>query len=618
MARTPNEVLPVLSEHEAFSKVMTTNPGSDYTPTEKEKKSIKLVERLFGKAKKARKNYDENWLKYYRMFRGRQWDEARPSFRHSEVINLVFRAIQSDVPILVDTRPQIEFLPQEPSDLPLSKILNEVVKSDWEKYGWLNVITEILYDAHIYGTGFGEVSFDPEKEAGLGAITFESVEPFYMYPDPEAKNVQVNCDYIIKAEPMSIDKIKSKWKKKGKYVKGDVVDFDKQDKTNFNQIRFKSPTDARTVIEGSSGMDTQKGNEAVVITLYIKDKSVKQTEVENDGGGTEFEQQLKYPHGRKVVVAGGVVLEDQELAYEDGAFPFARMQNYILPREFWGISEIEQLESPQKIFNKLVSFSLDVLTLMGNPVWIVDSSSGIDTDNIVNRPGLILEKNPGSEVRREEGVQLQPFVLQLVDRLKSYFDDISGSNDVSRGAQPTGITAAAAIEALQEAANIRLRQKGRNLDGLLQEIGQLYLSRVFQFYSAPRVVRLTNDKNANQFFSMVIEERPSEESPEETVKVAQITDLAVGDGFNVKRGETLEFPINGSFDVKVATGTSLPYAKAAKEQQALNLFDRGILDAEEVLKTLDYPNKEQILLRIKEQQQAMAQQQAQGQAPVAK
>jgi hypothetical protein len=66
-------------------------------------------------------------------------------------------------------------------------------------------------------------------------------------------------------------------------------------------------------------------------------------------------------------------------------------------------------------------------------------------------------------VQREEGVQLQPFVLQLIDRMKLWFDDVSGSNDVSRGAKPEGITAASAIQSLQEAAQIRIRQKAETL-----------------------------------------------------------------------------------------------------------------------------------------------------------
>ena len=75
--------------------------------------------------------------------------------------------------------------------------------------------------------------------------------------------------------------------------------------------------------------------------------------------------------------------------------------------------------------------------------------------------------------------------------------------------------------------------------------------------------------------------------------------------------------------MRVSTGSSLPFAKAEKEAKLLNLFDRQIIDAEEVLKGTDYPNFQAVLQRLemKKQQEAqaamMAQQQSAAPAPVA-
>jgi hypothetical protein len=282
----------------------------------------------------------------------------------------------------------------------------------------------------------------------------------------------------------------------------------------------------------------------------------------------------------------------------------------MLPREFFGVSEVEQLESPQRIFNKLINASLEILALMGNPIWVVSTDSGVNAHKLVNRTGLVVEKEPGSEVRREEGVQLSPTVLSLVDRLESWFNGVAGTQDVSRGEAPASVTASSAIEQLMDASRTRIKQKQRNLDATVRDLGQHYADIVLANYSKSRVYRVTNDQTGTRYFKMRIENR---EMPDGSTRKVAITREFVEhpEAGLMMAPEDKEHFISGRFDVRVNTGTSLPFAIADKEQKAYALFDRGIIDAEEVLNQIDYPNKEVILQRLNEK----AAQAAQAQAP---
>jgi len=314
-----------------------------------------------------------------------------------------------------------------------------------------------------------------------------------------------------------------------------------------------------------------------------------------------------YPKGRVIKICCGTKLEESELPFENGKFPFQKYVNYILPREFFGVSEVEQLESPQRVFNKLLNASLEILNLMGNPIWVIDTSSGVDPDHLVNRTGLIVEKEPGSEVRRESGVQLSPTALSLIDRLETWFNNVAGTQDVSRGQTPAGVTAASAIEQLQEAARTRIRQKQRNLDSYIRDVGRQYSEIVMERYTKPRVFRLTNDQGSTQFFRFSVSR--DEQSGVNTAIVQKFVEGGL-DGNDVVPDKPMLVPLQSTaFDVKVNTGSSLPFSTAEKEQKALNLFDRGVIDAEELLKILDYPNREEILNRMK---QAAAQMPPQG------
>jgi len=68
-----------------------------------------------------------------------------------------------------------------------------------------------------------------------------------------------------------------------------------------------------------------------------------------------------------------------------------------------------------------------------------------------------------------------------------------------------------------------------------------------------------------------------------------------------------EYALRGKLDVRVSTGSSLPFNKAEKRSQTLELFDRGLIDQEEALKHVDWPNYEAVLQRM---QAAAAQAQA--------
>ncbi len=621
----------LLDEHapKGDSTVKDGETGSTYTPTDDEKRALKLAERVFERNKKHRAQYDQKWMDYYHMFRGKQWKEQRPSYRHSEVINLVFRTLQSLIPIQLDTRPKFEYLPQDPADSDLAQILNELAEADWIGGNWGESLTEVVWDSNLYGCGLSTMLV--KDSLGRPKIVFGSADPFYCFPDPEAKDVNKDgstfgyseqSPSFVYAEPMDIRKIKKKYPAVKDYIKADLQDLLKGSKTNTSPMKFRSPIDNKVILEGGSTMDLVDKEKALLVTVFLSPEYCEEDfeEIEQKGAKDpvtgleappEYIQKAKYPNGRKIVYCNGVLCDDVDNGYDDAEFPFDRYVNYTLPREFWGMSEIEQLEGPQKTFNKIVSFALDVLTLMGNPIWLIPTSCGIDEENMVNRPGLQVPYDGDQPPTRLEGVGLQPYVMQLIDKMAQWFDTIGGSQDITRGVQPSGVTAASAISTLQESAQTRIRQKARNLDYFLQGVGAKYVSRVFQFKTAPEVYRLTNNDGATKYFKMHVESYDHPDGlPAHRVHYQPFT----ADG-QIDPDQGTIFETRGKFDCKVASGSSLPFAKDQLENKLLAFFDRGIIDNEEVLKRSDYPAYQQVLARMQQAAQAQAQAAPPGKPP---
>jgi len=591
--------------------------GAHVDQDEENREKVKGLLSQFFKWKSHREQYSKNWMEYYKFFRGAQWDSQRPSWKSSEVVNLIWSAIQSQIPLQTDVRPKFSFLPQEPSDMIFASILEKIADSEWEKYNWLRVVFEVILDGYIYGTGFSSMNYDPEIDYGIGAAVYKSEDPFYCYPDPDCNDINDSISrgfwYV---HPMTTSRLKAKYPKFASLIKGDVVDFIGKQRADVKSsgTYAENNTDKNMpeYMSHSASYDC-KIEKTLVFEGFLKPSDVEEIEEDKEGENGEIKKQYtikkKYPNGRHVVIANGLLILDEDLPYEDGLIPFSRYNNYILSREFFGVSEIEQLKPSQVVFNKILSFALDSMALMGNPIWISDDPQ-LDISNLTNKPGLVVPKSPGSTVTREMGVPLNPGFMQILDRLVGWFNDQAGQSEFSRGNTEGAVTAASAIEQLISASRTRIRQRQRNLDEYLKTVGRQYANRVFEFYSVPKIYRITNDDGSKMFMKMSIENQQGENG--DPIRIAKVTKYNESKNGEILPGQEETLIIKGNLDIRVKTGSDLPFEAADKERKSLSLFDRGIIDEEEVLDQINMPNKEKILQRLAERQQMLAQQQQQG------
>lgn len=585
--------------------------GSNPDISPEEQAQVKAIMRKFYQYKKVRDQAAKNWIAFYKLFRGQQWNTKRPSWKNSEIINLIWQTIQSQLPLQTDARPKFTFLATEPQDVPFAEMMDQLCDADWDKYNWMHTVQEVILDGYVCGSGISSMNYDPSLLYGMGAPVYVSEEPLYCYPDPECNDVNdEKSEGFFKAYPMPTDRLKQKYPKKASFIKSDIQNERAiREKYELNRAyitqNFSTSMQMPEITYDPDNVNESSIPKTMVFECYLKPKDVEEF-AEKTGEETIYTVKKKYPNGRYVCIANGMILHDGDLPYEDGLIPFSKYCNYVDPRQFWGISEVEQLASPQIMLNKILSYTIDVLLYTSNPIWIVDNTADIETDNLNNIPGSVVEKSPGSEVRRENGPALNPGFMQVLDRIIGWFNDLAGTSDFSRGEAPGGVTAASAIEQLISASRTRIRQRMRNLDCYLKTAGRQWMNRVLEHYTAPRVYRMTAKDGTPYFMKVHIDD----------VEVEQ-------DGMMMKKkratvhtydeqGETQvqQLILSGELDIKVQAGSDLPFEAADKERKALALFDRQIIDAEEVLTQLQYPNKEKLLMRLNERQQLMAQQQA--------
>jgi hypothetical protein len=592
------------------SDVRNNHNGSNPDVAPEEQAQVKSIMKKYYQWKKVRDTASRNWISYYKLFRGNQWSGKRPSWKNSEIINLIWQTIQSQVPLQTDARPKFTFLANEPQDVPFAELMDKICDCEWDKYNWMMTVQEVILDGYVTGSGISSMNYDQSLMYGMGAPVYVSEEPLYCYPDPECNDINdEKSEGFFKVYPFPTDRLKQKYPKRAHLIKSDVqFDRIKKDKYELQKSAItENLSQTMTMPEESFGTDTPDDYsipKTMVFECYLKPKDVEEFAEDKDDEKI-YTVKKKYPNGRYVCIANGMILHDGDLPYEDGLIPFSKYVNYVDPRQFWGISEVEQLASPQIILNKILSYTIDVLLYTSNPIWLVSNDADVDTDNLNNIPGTVVEHSPGASVRRENGPPLNPGFMQVLDRVIGWFNDVAGQSDFSQGKAEGGVTAASAIEQLITASRTRIRQRMRNLDCYLKTAGRQWLNRVLENYTAPRVYRMTNLDGSPYFLKFHVDDVEDENGNKRKQATVHKYD---------EKGEieVQQLILNGELDLKVNAGSDLPFEAADKEQKALALYDRQIIDAEEVLNQLQYPNREKILMRLQARQQQQAQQAPQG------
>jgi hypothetical protein len=598
---------------------------------EDDKNIVKKVNELLSRSKKYRKRYDSEWHSNYEFVcNGKQWPMDRPRWRFSEVVNITWSTIMTEIAIQTDSRPKFEFLDPEPGDIQFTKILEDINSQNWEKYHWSSVVQDALFDCKLYHVAHSIIEWDPELEYGLGDVSYKSLDPFYCYWDPMASDVNSGrkARWFIYAEPVPTSMLKLKYPDFADKMKPDVNTVGQSKGTaqgpNTIYINFDPYSPSRLPSSATASGEIYGGEPMTVfIRAWLRDDTMEELceetdEMDPETGEKKKEYILKkkYPKGRYLEIAcnqklrdvqPGVEIKGEWVEYEDDSFPIVRLVNYSYAREYCGENEVTHIKGPQKITNYVLSYILDMFKMQANPVTVIQNG-GVDEETVTNEPGSIVHENAPGAYRREPGTSITPGSFDLLQVTQTLLDKVQGLQDVQRGIESSAITSQVMMDGYLEASQTRPRMKNRNLDFYLQSCGQLALKRMLQFYKTPRIFRMTAKEGYPEYIEFYI---PEDENGQ---KVAKITRLATTPDGAVAPISTQQVGVKGCPDVRVRSGSNLPYAKAQKSQLSMQNFQAGLIDQEEALKAQDWPNWETVVKRMEEKAAADAEAQAQVEA----
>lgn len=593
-----NTAVPMLDVHQGVPQP----EAKEATPQEEQ--TIKMVENLFTEAKRGREPYiDRDGLENYRFYRGEHWADPLPDYLSTETVNYVYSDIRTMLALMTDTAPTITPLPWDSldkADVEWARVLRDWTEYKWSKYGWSSELAYAYLDKMIYRTGYWRIEWDKELNKGLGDVLVQAIDPFMCFPDPYCYDINSpNSRYFIYTEPVTVGELKRQYPEKADKLKADMsmVGNILEERREFAAPEVKATSYEQPMVAaaaGSSGLDSRQ---ALKIHCWLRDTTTEEYKLERKDGSEQTEERMRFPKGRYIVVAGGELCEDRENPYKDGKFPFVRFANNPLPREFHGISEVEVRKSPQRMLNRLVSHWMNHIELTDNPIWIVDSNAAIDVEDITNEFGMIMEKAPGSEVRREGGQPMGAHIFRAYELVLQSLNVVGGVHEAIRGRLETGISSGLMLNSVQEAAQAPVRLQERYSKDALNQAGRLILSRMLQFSNEP-IEFSSTDKSTGETSRMQVSVTPPDEQGQQT---ANFRKLGSQDQIDMI---SRSVPIKGEPDIKITTGVGMPFAKTVQMDKAITFLKAGMIDREAALKMSDIENWEEILARIKEQEAA--------------
>jgi len=525
---------------------------------------------------------ENKWFRFYELGKNKHWRKQNSNLTLTSA-NLLSVHRRRTINSLTDNNPtfNVNRIVAEDGTEDAFKMLLRATEYWWGETEQQDILELSIYNGETYGVCIEKCVFDINKEYGIGEVDTVIVDPYHfgVYP--------VKCLDIQKAQatlhfyPMSVRDIKR--------VYGDAANDVVADSEVINTIssdrRFVSGVKDTMSSGGSSyttfmssvrklmsplsgGNNVASGNdEAVVVECWVKDYTINE-----DTGGP------LYPGFIRCVTCcnGTVTLSDKanpsinpnlsvELAsntYLYDKFPFAKANSNKDPVNFWGESDFEQLTGLQMEFNKALSQFSSLKDKVVGVKFINPLSSGVHNSKITSGPTIL---NPTTTNHGMGYIEPPPIPRELVEAINMYkelFFAISGTFDLEQANTPgSQVIAYKAIAALLERASIMMRGKIRNYSKLVRDRGRMAVSLMQNWYTEPRFISYVEN---------------GEEIPAEAY------------------GPDMIVPMK----LSVVSGSTMPRSEVQRREEALSLFDKQAIDAEELLKALDWEKPDEVVTRM--------------------
>lgn len=464
----------------------------------------------------------------------------------------LFNTILNKHADVMDNFPEPVVLPRERSDEGSARTLSAVLPVLLENCGFEQTFSDLGWEKLKHGTAVWGVFWDPTKENGLGDIDIRGLDLLNVYWEPGITDIQKSKNLFL------VDL-------------ADTEDLERAYPQYAGRLGGAGPEPRPW--DGLAGID--RGEKCAVVDWYYKRRV----------GGRTVLHYVKFCGDCLLYASENDPLYALRGYYDHGLYPV--VFDVLFPEKGSpaGFGYISVTREPQRWIDLLSGSILETALMSTRKRFFVSTSTNVDPAQFADWSRQIVPvEGELSDARiqeiRVDGVPgaCMEVLREKIEELK----DTAGNRDVNSGQAGSGVTAAAAIVALQEAGN----KTSRDLIGAGWRahcaVVKLCIELMRQFYDAARTFRVTGEPGYVSVSGAALRETPA------------------GVGAD---GETLyRAPV---FDLKIKAQKRSPFSRMELNELARSLYALGFFDparapeALAALEMMDFEGVEAVRERVR-------------------
>ena len=527
-----------------------------------------------GKANlEARVTASENWwrLKSWRQIqKGNPMDDKWASA-------WLFNVIMGKHADAIAAYPAPAVRPREPDDRGEAKRLSSILPVILEQNDFEEVYSDSQWTKLKQGTLVWHVGWDSSKLNGIGDIAVNAVDILSFFWEPGITDIQksknvfvtelVDNDILTAKYPELEGKLKSTGNIMQQYNTDDTV-----------------PTDNKSMVVDWYYKKWRGGKSVLHFCKFVGDNVLMATE--NDGEQKYSTQQM--PDGSVVQTPVGRPMAETGL-YDDGDYPFVVDALFPVEGSIAGYGYIDIGKSAQEQIDRMNQAIIKNAIMAASPRWFRRSDGAVNEEEFADwtKPFVHVDGNLSQDSLMQ--IQVNPLSANYITILQNKIEELkwtTGNTDVNNGATSSGVTAASAIAALQEASGRSSKDSTKSAYRAYARLIRMVIERIRQFYDLPRQFRIVGQRGAEEFVQY-------------SNQGLQMQPLYDKDG----QPDGMRKPV---FDIEVSAQKASEYTAMAQNELALQFFQLGFFNPQMVdqalatLDMMDFDGKDSIVQKIQE------------------